>query len=484
MIYCYGGNDVRKSEWRRERAMKRMMRKARRWALILLAAYFVAALAPYIFVPGSTQAVTVWAEGGMTPADGDRATILPTGEQAMNARLGLIANAQETLVVGTYLYADDESGHTIAAALLNAADRGVQVRVITDGLIGATNLMGSDLAYALGAHENIELRFYSPVNLLAPWSLNARYHEKYVIADGRALLLGGRNISDEFLTPEDHPAYNYDMDVLVWRESPAEGSVAAELLAYVDALWEEHCAPQYQTVPGHKRQAVEALTRELAERYASLPPEALAPVDWEAATAPIDGFALLTNPTNASAKEPALWAELMALMASARERVWLTTPYLVLNARMRDDLNAVAELPAELRVLTNSRASGNNIMASADLVIHKGMIARMDMDLYEQQTNASLHGKCLLIDDTISVFGSFNFDIRSAYIDTEVMLAIWSEDVNAMLEDAMEELYAQSLPVMENGGYAEGAPARESAFGKELLLHVLSPVVALFRWLV
>ena len=77
-----------------------------------------------------------------------------------------------------------------AAALLDAADRGVKVRIVVDGLVGRLNFLGGDLGYALGTHENIEIRFYNPVNLLAPWGLSARSHEKYVIADGRAFLLG------------------------------------------------------------------------------------------------------------------------------------------------------------------------------------------------------------------------------------------------------------------------------------------------------
>ena len=113
------------------------------------------------------------------------ATLLTTGEEALAARLNLIANAESSLVVGSYLYADDESGYTVAAALLDAADRGVKVRIVVDGLVGRLNFLGGDLGYALGTHENIEIRLYNPVNLLAPWGLSARFHEKYVIADGK-----------------------------------------------------------------------------------------------------------------------------------------------------------------------------------------------------------------------------------------------------------------------------------------------------------
>lgn len=464
-------------------------RLIRRIIGLVLAAYVLAAILPYAFVPGGPETVTAATTLSQSAPEGDRATILPTGEEALEARLNLIANAQTSLVVGTYLYADDESGYTIASALLAAADRGVRVRIVTDGLIGAANLLGSELGYALGAHPNIEFRYYNPVNVLAPWGLSARYHEKYVIADDRVFVLGGRNISDEFLTPQGHPSYNYDMDVLIWRESPAEGSAAAALTGYFDALWEERCAPQFETVPAGKADKVDALVQELHERYEAVCAEhadAVAPIDWAARTVPIEGFALLSNPTDAAAKQPALWAELIGLMRGAKERVWIQTPYLVLNSRMRDDLAGAAALDSEMVVLTNSRAGGNNIVASADAVFHRPMLARMPMALYEFQGDASMHTKTMLIDDDISVFGSFNFDMRSAYSDTELMLVVRSREINAMLEEHMLSMREKSLPVNADGSYGTngGAQALSTDWLKNALILVASPFVSLVRFLV
>lgn len=431
----------------------RLRRRAIRWGIgLIVAAFVLAAALPYAFPPKPQVQVTAAAKMESSVSEGDRATLLVTGEEALAARLNLIANAQTSLEVGTYLYADDESGHTIAAALLNAADRGVRVRIVTDGLVGKANLMGGNLGYALGTHPNIELRFYNPVNLLRPWELSARYHEKYVIADDRIFVLGGRNISDEFLTAHGHPSYNYDMDVLVYRDAPAEGSAAAALTAYFDNLWDERCKPQFEGVPAGRHKGIETLTANLHARYEQLCIEyagAIAPIDWTERTAPIEGFALLSNPTNPSVKQPTLWAELIGLMKGAERRVWVQTPYLVLDGRMRDDLAAVAGQPTDMMVLTNSRAGGNNIVASADAVFHKPMYARLPMELYEFQGDASMHTKTLLIDDDLCVVGSFNFDMRSAYSDTELMLAIRSKPLAAQLEAHMLDMRSRSLPLVD-----------------------------------
>ena len=454
------------------------MSKRRRVAAalgIVLGVYVLLAALPYAFPPAAerAQAAFVPVEDG---AAGDRATLLTTGEEALAARLNLIANAQTSLIVGSYLYADDESGYTVAAALLDAADRGVKVRIVVDGLVGRLNFLGGDLGYALGTHENIEIRLYNPVNLLAPWGLSARFHEKYVIADGKTFVLGGRNISDEFLTPQQTPGANDDLDILVWCES-ADGCGAVEdLLAYVNTLWEERCVAQYQSVPSWKRRSVEELTQALAQRYETLRPASL--VDWASRTAPLDAYGIVVNPTVPSVKEPTAWNALISLMAEAQERVWVLTPYLVLDGRMRDDLSAVAGLPSDMRVITNSRASGNNIVASADMLLHKGMITGMDLTLYETQRETSLHTKALLIDDDLAAFGSFNFDMRSAYIDTEIMFVAQSQAINAQLARMMENLMADSRTA------SGGADEQPVSWGKEFVIYLLSPFVSLVRFLV
>ena len=85
------------------------------------------------------------------------------------------------------------------SALLCAADRGVSVKVIVDGCSGFLDMRGNEWFQALTAHENVEMRIYNLVNLLKPWTLQARMHDKYVICDRKIYLLGGRNTVNLFL---------------------------------------------------------------------------------------------------------------------------------------------------------------------------------------------------------------------------------------------------------------------------------------------
>ena len=124
-------------------------------------------------------------------------------------------------------------------------------------------------------------------------------------------------------------------------------------------------------------------------------------------------------------------------------------------------------------------------MASADAVFHRGMTLSMPLTCYELQAPRSMHTKAMLVDGDISVFGSFNFDMRSAYSDTEVMLAVKSEPLNDLMEAYMLEMRAMALPVEADGGYGEGeAEALDTPLLKNLLIVTASPLISLVRFLV
>lgn len=456
-----------------------------KWFLL---AYVIAALAPFIVVPLISRGKAKAPVPDFISCEGTRATILATGQEAFDARMNLISNAEHSLDVGAFVFADDSTGSEIAAALLSAADRGVHVRILLDGLSGRNALAFSNLGYALSDHENIEIRLYNPPNLLKPWALNVRYHEKYIIVDERILVLGGRNLSDDFLTPEGHPRYNYDMDVLVFSETPGENGVAAALTLYFDTIWQEESKPAYLHAPFYRRDAVQELKTRYRQQhlnFCTLRPDVVEARSWENQTHPVQSYALMVNPIRTTATSPEVWDSLSALMRSAHERVWIQTPYLVLDGRMWHDLEELAHSSIENRVLTNSRAGGNNLIASSDMLLRRRSLLRTGVEIFTFQGDASMHTKTMLIDRDISVFGSFNFDMRSAYIDTEVMLMIQSEGVNRQLEAHMQELHAQSLPMDPSAAVGDDAvPARALPFWKGLAICLLAPMIFLIHFLV
>ena len=162
--------------------------------------------------------------------------LLPSGPDALAVRSDLADLAERTLDVQYYLWDDDASGRLLTAALLRAANRGVHVRVLLDDAhtVGRT----SDLAL-LDSHPNIEVRLFNPF-ANRDWRLadavrefprvNHRMHNKALIADNGAAVVGGRNVGDAYFTA-DAAANFRDLDLL------AAGPVVQELSRSFDEFW-------------------------------------------------------------------------------------------------------------------------------------------------------------------------------------------------------------------------------------------------------
>ncbi|MEQ9606224.1 MAG: phospholipase D-like domain-containing protein, partial [Kiloniellaceae bacterium] len=172
--------------------------------------------------------------------------LLASNEEALRWRLALIDSARHTLDMQYYLWWGDEAGSLLIKRLTMAADRGVRVRIIVDDLTtmlaDATNPKLRDGAAAvIDAHPNIEIRLFNPwrarslagrllESVLHLERVNQRMHNKLMIADNRAAVIGGRNIGNEYfgLSPE----FNFhDLDTL------GIGPVARQASGVFDHFW-------------------------------------------------------------------------------------------------------------------------------------------------------------------------------------------------------------------------------------------------------
>ena len=92
-------------------------------------------------------------------------------------------------------------------------------------------------------------------------------------------------------------------------------------------------------------------------------------------------------------------------------------------------------------------------MASSDYLYRKGEIVETGIPIYEYDGGLSNHGKSMVIDDDLAVIGSYNMDLRSTYVDTELMLAVHSEAIAGELSGYMEDMEADSRRVIGKTEY-------------------------------
>lgn len=393
-------------------------------------------------------------------------TLQESGWQALSQRLALIESAQRSIDIQYYIWNSDRSGQYLASRVVAAANRGVRVRVMLDDI----NLNEREaLLSALDAHPNIEIRVFNPIPTrrgVAKWlnvlgdfyRLNRRMHNKSFTVDGVVSIVGGRNIGDEYFDLANDINFR-DRDAMVM--GTVVGDIETSFNQYWDSRWsypvallnneaitdlsliDDIAAPHYTNHPALPQGQSNALTF-LGDIMASM--------DWVEASyiadQPVPDDVSDTNQPKATAKY------LSALAQQSKQKIVLESAYLIFDDQQLAAMQVLTHGGVEIKALTNS-------MASNDLVTnHSGYAGRREdmlvhgIKLYELKPNAKvcemstkdankcapaigygLHSKSAVFDDRVATVGSFNFNLRSTYLNTESLLVIEDLDVAQRLAD-------------------------------------------------
>lgn len=373
----------------------------------------------------------------------DRAAIIEENGQALSERIRLIEQAKSSLILSTFDFHSDVSGKQMLASLTAAAERGVDVRILVDGWNFLLNMEGNPYFFALNSLENVSFKIYNPMNLFTPWKGMSRMHDKYLIADETAYILGGRNTFDYFLGAQNGYK-NHDRDVLVYNTKGAESSVYT-LIDYFENVWEMDLCHEWKPLSWiADTPCVKDAREELSEIYNEMQQTHevwFETPDYMSETVPVNKISLLSNPTHLYSKEPWVFYSLGELMAQAKERVLIHTPYIICDGMMYETLEKVCRSGADVTLMTNSAKNNGNPFGATDYVLHKDEIMATGMQVLEYNGGVSYHGKSLVIDDDLSVIGSFNMDMKSVYHDTELMLVVHSRELNEQLSEKMEAFH-------------------------------------------
>lgn len=447
--------------------------------IILLAAAVILPLLHHKKVSSAYRASFSAADCYSESTGSERVACIDDNVQALVYRLMLIEQAQEEIVLCTFDMKDDESGKDIMASLLAAADRGVEVKLLIDYATFAVHLADSEVFQALASHPSVQVKRYNPIRLLTPWQSMLRLHDKYLIADETAYILGGRNTYDLFLGDYSE-VKNIDRDLLVYQNEPSSDSSMGQLRRYFDQIWSlKDCADYTPAVhdPAPAQEALRGRYEQLKTAYEA----AFTEPDWQAITMQTNKITLLSNPPQVENREPTLWYSLTELMGQGQQAV-VITPYIICSGDMYKDLSRLCGGGTDVQIITNAVESGANPFGCSDYQNQRQNIRRTGVQVYEFSGGDSLHTKTVLVDDRMSIVGSFNMDMRSVYLDTELMLAVDCEGLNRALREQAEDAMEQSRTLAEDGTYLFGPRfvPRELDTGTKMkytLLRLLSPLI-------
>lgn len=405
---------------------------------------------------------------------------LAAGIDAFGARLALIDRAERTIDAQYFLMKPDSAGRLFATKLLEAADRGVRVRLLLDDIFTTVD---DDVFELINQHPNIELRLFNPigrggihvVSYVGHFKrANRRMHNKSFTVDNQISIVGGRNIADEYFELLTDAEFK-DFDVL------AMGPVAAEIAKTFDRFWNHELSVPMQAFAGDKEfpdlataraeadiQAIET-SQQIYERALSSPlMQDL--IDDKVEFFPADSNVVTDDPekllNRVSDDYKTLVTALAGVVYEAESEVVVITPYFIPGKDGVEFWRSITNKGVRVIVVTNSLASNNHTPVHAGYSIYRHDLIDAGVELYEVRVDSSkvpkgsdrqgydsvtLHVKALMIDRQHTFVGSLNLDPRSIDINTEMGVLIDSADLTSgITERFLEDLPSFAYRVTEN----------------------------------
>ena len=436
------------------------------------------------------------------------------GPDAFAARIVLAEAAQTSIDVRYYIWQKDLTGLLLLQSLHDAADRGVQVRMLLDDN-GIPDL-DPELA-EMDAHPNIEVRIFNPFVLRSPRivsylldfrRLNRRMHNKSMTFDGVAAIVGGRNIGDIYFYRNEEVNY-FDFDVTVI------GDAAREVDEDFDIYWaSEISVPIADLVAPDDPQTDTLAAAVSLARAAPGGQEYLESIQnsriLEELTDDARGFewvemALVSDdPAKAQGKMDEsgyLSYRLLQILTPPKQEVDLISAYFVPGPVIRDALTRWAQAGIEVRTLTNAQEATDVLPVHGAYRKYRDELLRGGVRLFELRSsqelprlrdqfgligskNSSLHAKTFVIDRSEIFVGSYNFDPRSAFLNTEMGFLIDSPALARLVTNTLDESldsWAYEVVRTDDGNLSwldrkqDGQPAR---LDKEPNTSVLSRSIA------
>lgn len=325
----------------------------------------------------------------------DEVIAMENGEILFPAMLEAIDGAVSRVLLGTYIFDHDETGLQFVDAMYRAKERGVEVKVIVDGLGEAMRIprIGRALKKA-----GIEFARFNPIHLIPPsLNINMRSHRKLMIVDGVYAFTGGSNIGSRHLAArEDNPHRVLDLHFRL------KGRIVDELEWAFRRDWYYckgtrdfgrflHCNLNYPEAPVWTRLMLDGPNKEL-DRLNDL---------------------------------------LLGVISAARQKVWIMTPYFLPTLDLVGALMAASLRGVDVQILLSGH---NNIKPAhwASQNILRQLLEKKDIHVYYQPP-PFIHSKLLLIDDVYALIGSANMDPRSLRLNYELGVELFSTEINSQL---------------------------------------------------
>lgn len=326
------------------------------------------------------------------------------GEAAHRALMHILEHARHRLDISLFLLRDDAAGRAFCDALVARAADGVAVRLLIDG-VGSFLLRRPFIARLQEA--GVAVTWFIPL-LHRPFRArsNLRNHRKLVLADGHLAWLGGRNVADEYFAPDTQWV---DMSLTL------SGPAVADLAQLFDSDWGFATRTRPALSPAGHEPTADAVVASCRAQVIAAGPDHVRDL---------------------------LHESIMQLVYTAQRRIVVTTPYYIPDDALQLGLCLAARRGVAVTLLLPARSNHRLADIARGPYLRELAGAGVQVQLLPK---AMLHAKVWRIDDD-AFAGSANLDLRSLFLNYELMLRVCGEAETAWLDAWLNTLIARSHP--------------------------------------
>jgi len=378
----------------------------------------------------------------------EKALFIDSPMLAAKIRLDLIAEAQDEILVSTHIFKEDIVGLKLLSALQEAAKRGVKVRLIVDAFGDGIT---PDMKAALSSKE-FEIYRFRPLNFKWLQNFNKRLHDKLFIVDQKKMVLGDRNVKDEY--------YRISKRSFVSHEVYVEGPSVKNAANYFNSLTENKALDQFRPVT--------EITDEMANKAVLLRRQVNRgktisfsdASDWRNELREVDSMQFLHGEVQMQGKPSNIANDILKFIGRQKKSLILQNPYIDLTPDFKKAIRAAAARGVKISVITNAPLANDVKMIGALWEKNRSFFKEIGANVWEltgdtpidkrpfrkfelksikdlDRSETAVHSKMFIGDDE-SIISSFNLDYRSERLNLETGELIKSKSFTDHIRSVVE----------------------------------------------
>ncbi len=364
---------------------------------------------------------------------GNKVDTFIDGEKKFAELINDIRLAKKFIHIEYYIFRMDNLGKVIINELKKKVDEGVEVRLLVDGM-GSKSLRGKKINYI----RSLGIKFYLFFPGILPYintRINFRNHRKIVVIDGNIGYVGGFNVGDEYINRGEQFKYWRDTHIRI------QGEAVNELNKRFILDWDY---------------ASEGELKSYDEYFIS-----------QEGNGDIGIQIISSGPDN---KEEFIKNAYMKIINNAKKKVYIQTPYLVLDEPMKEALKISALSGVDVRIMVPGKP--DHFFMEWILSANMGELMECGVKIYKYE-NGFIHSKTIIADGKVASIGTANLDIRSFQLNFEINAVIYDNNFT----EEQEKIFINDMKNSKRVTMEEYNNRSRSIKIKEALIRLIAPIL-------